>query len=254
MSKSLENRNAIVTGASRGIGSAIAYALAANGANVVITYSASAGKAEDLAKKIIADFGVKAYAIKSDASQYDSAEKLVAEVSKLFKTVDILVNNAGVDDDCLIQDLDAERFHKLLQVNTVYPVLLVKHCIPYFGTKPRVINTSSVLARQVSEYGCTYSASKAALESVTKTIAVELGQKHSLTCNALSVGTTATDMWYKSEPAVLEAYEATIKATPAASRIGEPEDIADIAVFLAGESSRWVTGSTICANGGMQFI
>ncbi|CDK28001.1 unnamed protein product [Kuraishia capsulata CBS 1993] len=254
MSKLLENRNAIVTGASRGIGAATAYTLAKNGANVVLTYATSAGKAEDLAKKIIEDFGVKAYAIKSDASEYGSAEKLVAEVSKLFKTVDILVNNAGFDDDGLIADLTEDRFHKILQVNTVYPVLLVKHCIPYFGTKPRVVNTSSVLARQVTEFACSYSASKAGLESATKSIALELGQKHELTCNAVSVGTTATDMWYRSDPAMLEAYEPQIKATPAAARIAEPQDIADIILFLSQESSRWVTGSTICANGGMQFI
>ncbi|CDK25270.1 unnamed protein product [Kuraishia capsulata CBS 1993] len=254
MGRSLENRNAIVTGASRGIGAAIAYKLAQNGANVVITYASSAGKAEDLASKIIEEFNVKAYAIKSDAGKYDAAETLVAEVTKVFKTVDILVNNVGIDDDCLVADLDAERFHRMLQVNTVYPVLLVKHCLPYFGTKPRVINTSSVSARQVCEYASAYCASKAALESVTKTIALELGQKHDLTCNALSVGTTATDMWYRSDPSILETYEPMIKATPAASRIGEPQDIADIAVFLSGETSRWVTGSTICANGGMVFI
>ncbi|CDK28757.1 unnamed protein product [Kuraishia capsulata CBS 1993] len=115
MTKLLENRNAIVTGASRGIGAGIAYALAKNGANVIITYVASASKAEDLAKKIKAEFGVEAYAIKSDASQYDAAEKLVAEATKLWKNIDIIVNNAGIDNECLLDDLTVEGFHKVLQ-------------------------------------------------------------------------------------------------------------------------------------------
>lgn len=254
MTRQLEGRNAIVTGASRGIGAGIALELAKRGANVVLTYQNSASKAEDLAKKLSEDYSVKAYAYKSDAAEYDAPGKLVEKVMKVFNTIDILVNNAGTDDDGLLEDLTAEKFHRLLQINTVYPTILVKECIPHFGTKPRIVNMSSILARQAVAYGTSYCASKAALEQVTKVMAIELGQKHELTANCVNPGATATDMWFKTDPEVIKEFEAQVQSTPAAARIGTPEDIALVVAFLVDEGSRWCTGSTVCANGGAQFV
>ena len=251
MTKSLRGKNAIVTGASRGIGKGVALELANRGANILITYNAAAHKAEEVVE-LLKGKGVKAACVQANGQDPEAPTKVVQAAASLYQTIDIIVNNAGAGDDVLFEALNYPIWSKILDTNTRFPAFLVKESIPYFGTAPRIINVSSVMGRMGGWYSAAYTASKAALEALTKVMAQELGQNHNATFNCLSTGPVDADMWMAdSAPEVLAEWEPRIALTAAGKRIAQPDDIAQIAAFLSEEGSRWVTASTICANGGL---
>lgn len=253
--KSLQSRNAIVTGGSRGIGAGIALELARRGANVLLTYNASSSQAEAHAAQLKQDFGIDAFIIQGKGSDRDAPKHIVKAAVQRWGHIDILINNAGAGDDALIQDLTHDLWDRILDCNLRFPVFLVKEAMSHFGTAPRIVNISSALARQSGAYTAAYTASKAALEGITKTMAIELGQKYGATVNCVNPGPVVTDMWLRdTDPAVLAEWDVKMKETPAAPRIGTPDDIAQIVAFLSEEGSRWSTGSTVNANGGLCFV
>lgn len=254
IARTLAGRNAIVTGGSRGIGAGIALELGKLGANVLITYEKATQAAEETVR-LIKDFGVDAIALQASGLEAESPEKIVKAVVEKWGKVDIIVNNAGIGDDILLQDLSEDELDRHLAINLKMPIFLTKAAIPHFGQAPRIVNVSSVSARMGGEYGTAYCASKAALEGATKVLAVEIGQKYNATVNCVNPGPVDTDLWRRTAPEVRQYWETEkAKDTPAAARIGTVDDVAQIVMFLCHEQSRWCTGSTICANGGMLFV
>lgn len=251
MSKSLQGRNAIVTGGSRGIGAGIALELAKRGANVLVTYNREGAAAD----KVIAELqalGVEAIGVQAGGSDRTSPERIVKAAVEKWGKIHIVVNNAGAGDDCLLEDMSHDLWDKILDCNLRFPAFLVKEAMHHFGESPRIVNISSVIARMGGSYTTAYCASKAALEGITKVWAIELGQKYNATVNCVNPGPVATDMWLRdTDPEVLKEWDTKMKETPAAPRIATPDDIAQIVAFLSEEASRWSTGSTVNANGGM---
>jgi NAD(P)-dependent dehydrogenase (short-subunit alcohol dehydrogenase family) len=254
MANTLQDRVAIVTGGSRGIGAGVAYELAVRGANVLITYNSAGKHAEEVIAKIQA-LGREAIGVQAGGSDRTAPKRIVDAAVAKWGHIDIIINNAGAGDDVLLQDLTHDIWDKVLDCNLRFPTFLVKEAIPYFGQAPRIVNISSVIARTGGSYATPYCASKAALEGVTKVWAQELGQKYGATVNCVNPGPVATDMWLRdTDPEVLKEWEPKMRETPAAPRIATADDIAQIVAFLAEERSRWSTGSTVNANGGLCFV
>lgn len=254
MSKTLDRRVAIVTGGSRGIGAGIALELATRGANLLITYNNAGTAAERVILECQAR-GVEAIGVQAAGSDRSSPERIVAAAVEKWGHIDIVINNAGVGDDCLLQQITHEVWDKILDCNLRFPTFLVKACMPHFGEAPRIVNVSSVIARMGGSYTTAYCATKAAMEGVTKVWALELGQKFGATVNCVNPGPVATDMWLRdTDPEVLKEWDTKMMDTPAAPRIATTDDIAQIIAFLAEERSRWSTGSTVNANGGLCFV
>ena len=196
--------------------------------------------------------GVAAEGVQAGGSDRDAPQRIVAKAVQLWGHIDIIINNAGAGDDCLLQDMTHELWDKVLDCNLRFPAFLVKEAIPHFGTSPRIVNISSVIARMGGSWTTAYCASKAAMEGVTKVWAQELGQKYGATVNCVNPGPVKTDMWLRdTEQAVLDEWETKMKEIPAGARIAEVDDIAQIVAFLSEETSRWCTGSTVNANGGL---
>ncbi|KAJ3580471.1 hypothetical protein NPX13_g80 [Xylaria arbuscula] len=250
---SLQGRVAIVTGGSRGIGAGIAQELGKRGAKVVITYAASSAKAEKVVE--IIKTSSDAIAIKADCMDPASPEKIVSATIQTFgERVDIIVNNAGAGDELFLEDTTLEHFDKVFYTNVRFPMFLVKSCLPYLQNGGRIVNLSSVVARQGWAMQGAYGASKACMESLARTWATELGHKYGVTVNCVNPGPVATDMWNATPPDAAPGIEGYIKSTPAAPRVGEVDDVVQIVAFLCEEGSRWVTGSTVCANGGACLV
>ena len=240
----LEGKRALVTGASRGIGAAIAKALAAEGASVAITYERSADKAGEVVREIEAAGG-KAVAFAANSADpqavRDSINKTVAELGGL----DILVNNAGIARYGNVEDISLEDIDALLNVNVKGVILASQAAIPHLGEGGRIINIGSVLGERVLFGGVTvYSATKSALRSLTAGLSRELGPR-GITANLVQPGSTDTDM----NPANGEGAETQRSAT-SLGRYGTPEDIAAAVVFLAGPGGKQITGTTITVDGG----
>jgi NAD(P)-dependent dehydrogenase (short-subunit alcohol dehydrogenase family) len=253
--KSLQDRIAIVTGGSRGIGAGIAFELANRGANILLTYNTSSEQADEVASQLQQRFKVEAFSIQAKGNDRDAPKRIVEAAVQRWGHIDIIINNAGAGDDALLEDITHEQWDKILDCNLRFPVFLVKEAMSHLGTAPRIVNVSSVLARMGGAYTAAYTASKAALEGVTKVMAIELGHKYGATVNCVNPGPVATDMWLRdTDPAVLAEWDSKMKEIPAAPRIATPDDIAQIIAFLSEEGSRWSTGSTINANGGLCFV
>jgi 3-oxoacyl-[acyl-carrier protein] reductase len=253
MSRSLQGKNAIVTGGSRGIGKGVALELARRGANVLITYNSAQEKAETAVKEIQAH-NVKSMAVQAVGEDTEAPAKVVKALVDDWGVIDIIVNAAGAGQDILIQDMDVSSWSRILDINLRFPVFLVKEAVLHFGPAPRVVNITSVMARMGGLYSGPYSASKAGLEAATKVMAQELGKKCNATFNCVMPGPTDTDLWAADTfPEVIEEWTPRITQTPAAGRIANVEDVAPIVAFLCAEESRWVTGSTVSASGGMCF-
>jgi 3-oxoacyl-[acyl-carrier protein] reductase len=254
MAQSLLDKVAIVTGGSRGLGAGIAWELAKRGVNIVITYNSAKAEADKVAKSI-EDLGREVIVVHGRGTDRNAPEQIVAAAVKKWGHIDIIVNNAAAGDDALLQDLTHELWDNLLDTNLRMPTWLVKESLPHFGPAPRIVNISSVAARAGTAYMSAYAASKAALEGITRVWAAELGQKYNLTVNCVNPGPIATDMWLRDTEATVRAdWDGTMKSTPAAPRIATPDDIAQIVAFLCEEGSRWSTGSTVNANGGLVFV
>ncbi len=245
--KLLENKTAIVTGASRGIGEAIAIKFAEHGANVVFTYLSSEERAKNLEEKLIA-FGVKAKAYKSDAGDYAAAEQLTNDVLKEFGSIDICVNNAGISKDNLLLRMTAEQWDDVMQANLKSVFNLTKQVIkPMMKARNgSIINLSSIVGMKGNAGQSSYAASKAGIIGFTKSVAQELGSRN-IRCNAIAPGFIETDMTHYLNDGGAEKWFEKIPL----NRFGKPEEVANVALFLASEMSSYVSGQVISACGAM---
>jgi 3-oxoacyl-[acyl-carrier protein] reductase len=250
--KLLEGKTAIVTGAARGIGEAIALKLAEHGANIAFTYvsDGSAEKAAALEQKLIA-LGVKAKAYKSNAGDFAACEVFVTDVLKEFGAVDICVNNAGISKDNLLLRMTPEQWDEVMTINLKSVFNMTKQVIrPMMKAKSgSIINMSSVIGEMGNAGQSSYAASKAGIIGFTKSVAKELGSRN-IRCNAIAPGFVETDMTsYLKEGEGSEKYKAGIPL----GRFASAEDIANVTLFLASNLSSYVTGQTISACGGLNI-
>jgi len=248
MSKKLSGKVAVVTGASKGIGAAIAVQLGEAGASVVVNYSSSKQGADRVVGEINGNGG-KAIAVQANVARQADIVRLFAEAKKAFGKVDILVNNAGVYQFDPIENVTAETFHRIFDLNVLGLILASQEAVKYFGDSGgNIINIGSVAATAAPPTGSVYSASKAAVDAVTKSLAKELGAKK-IRVNSINPGMVETEGVHAAGIADSEFRTITEKQTPL-GRIGQPGDIAPVAVFLASEDSKWITGETIIIAGG----
>ncbi|WP_116091052.1 SDR family NAD(P)-dependent oxidoreductase [Sphingomonas crusticola] len=243
----LTNQIALVTGASRGLGRATAARLAEAGARVIVHYSASRDAADSLVADIRAKGG-QAEAVGGDLAAADGAHKLADAVRGLgIDRLDILVANAGVANLASIEEETVEEFDRQFAVNVRAPFFLVQQLLPILGEGSRIILLSSVVARAAFDGTAAYSATKGAIEVLTRNFAKELGPR-GIRVNAIAPGAIDTDM----AQAFLGTEEGRdyIKNLQALKRIGQPDDIADAVLFLASDQSRWVDGRSLEVSGG----
>ncbi|NPV00592.1 MAG: 3-oxoacyl-[acyl-carrier-protein] reductase [Brevinematales bacterium] len=242
----VESKNAIVTGAARGIGRAIALKLASEGANVVII-DVNLDQANETAKEI-EKMGRKSIAMKVDVTSYDDVEKMIQTVAKEWGSVDILVNNAGITRDNLILRMTPEDFDLVININlkgvfngikAVFPVMMKQRA-------GKIINMASVIGQMGNVSQANYAASKAGVIALTKTAAKELA-KRGVCVNAIAPGYIQTPMTDQLSDQVKDA----IKAMIPLERLGQPEDVANMVLFLASSESDYVTGHTFNVDGGM---
>jgi 3-oxoacyl-[acyl-carrier protein] reductase len=250
--KKLAGKVAVVTGASKGIGAAIAKLLADEGASVVVNYSSS----KDGAARVVAEItgkGGKAVAVQANVAKKADIQRLFAETKAAFGRLDVLVNNAGIYEFSPLAEVTAEHFHKLFDLNVLGLILTTQEAAKHFGPDGgSVVNISSVVSTYGVPSGSVYSATKAAVDAVTRSLAKELGARK-IRVNSInpgmietegtaSAGITASDSEFKKQ---------MIALTPL-GRIGQPQDIAPAAVYLASSDSAWVTGETLFISGGMR--
>ncbi len=245
--KLLENKVAIVTGASRGIGEAIALKFAEQGAHVAFTYRSSEEKARVLEDKL-KGLGVNAKSYKSDAADYGAAEQLAADVMKEFGNIDICVNNAGISKDNLLMRLTEEQWDEVMQANLKSVYNLTRQVIrPMMKARTgSIINLSSVVGMRGNAGQSSYAASKAGIIGFTKSIALELGSRN-IRCNAIAPGFVETDMTHYLKDGGAEKWFEKIPL----QRFGKPEEIADAALFLASDMSTYISGQVLSVCGGM---
>jgi len=250
MSKKLAGKVAIVTGASKGIGTSIALHLAAEGAAIVVNYATS----KEGADKVVAEItkqGGKAVAVKANVSQQADIKHLFAETIKAFGKVDILVNNAGIYEFAPLEAVTAEHFHKLFDLNVLGLVLTTQEAVKHFGTRGgNVINISSVVATATPATTTIYSATKAAVDAVTRSLAKELGPRK-IRVNSINPGMVETEGVHAAGMSQGD-FRKQIEAQTPLGRIGQPKDIGPAAVFLASDDSSWITGETLYISGGMR--
>jgi 3-oxoacyl-[acyl-carrier protein] reductase len=243
----LQNKVALVTGASRGIGREIAKKFASQGANVAFTYLSSIEKGQALEAELVA-YGIKAKGYRSDASDFAAAEQLVVDVVADFGTLDILVNNAGITRDTLLMRMSEEQWDDVLRVNLKSVFNLTKAAIkPMMRAKNgSIINMTSVVGLMGNAGQANYSASKAGIIGFTKSIAKELGSRN-IRSNAIAPGFIETEMTGELNEKALEDW---LKNIPL-KRAGGGEDVANACVFLASDMSKYITGQTLQVDGGM---
>ena len=245
--KLLEGKVAIITGASRGIGSGIAKVFAQQGANVAFTYSSSAESAMALENELNA-LGIKAKGYQSNAADFSDAHKLVDDVIAEFGTIDILINNAGITKDNLLMRMSEEDFDKVIEINlkSVFNMTKAVQKIMLKNRKGSIVNMSSVVGVKGNAGQANYAASKAGMIGFTKSIALELGSRN-IRCNAIAPGFIETEMTAKLNEDVVKGWRDAIPL----KRGGTPEDVANVCVFLGSEMSAYVTGQVINVDGGM---
>jgi len=246
----LENKVAIVTGGSRGIGEAIVLKLAESGANVGFTYVSSDEKAKALEEKVNA-MGVKAKAYKSNAAAFPDCEKVVNDILKEFGTVDILVNNAGISKDNLLLRMSPEQWDEVMANNLKSVFNMTKQVIrPMMKARSgSVINMSSIIGMRGNAGQSSYAASKAGIIGFTKSVAAELGSRN-IRCNAIAPGFVETDMTHYLKEG--EAAKLFLEKIPL-GRFGSAEEIANVTLFLASDMSSYITGQVISTCGGLNM-
>jgi len=245
--KLLENKNTIITGASRGIGRGIALYFAKLGANIAFTFNSSEGPALELQKELEAE-GVKAKAYQSDASDFDQAQNLVKQVLEDFRHVDVLINNAGITKDNLLMRMSEDDFNQVIQVN-LNSVFNMTKAILRPMLKQRggsIINISSVVGVKGNAGQGNYAASKAGAIGFSKSMALELGSRNIRT-NVVAPGFIETEMTAKLDEKTVQGWRDAIPL----KRGGTPEDVAGACAFLASDMSAYVTGQTLHVDGGM---
>jgi 3-oxoacyl-[acyl-carrier protein] reductase len=243
----LTGKVAIVTGASKGIGSSIAKHLAAEGASVVVNYSSSKEDANKVVAEISANGG-KAAAVQGNIAKKADIERLFAETRNAFGPLDILVNNAGVYEFLPLENVTEEHFHRQFNLNVLGLILATQEAAKQFDSKGgSVINISSVASTATPPTGSVYSATKAAVDAVTKALAKELGPRK-IRVNAINPGMVETEGLHAS--GIAENLRPQVEAQTPLGRIGQPHDIATAAVFLASSDSAWITGENFVVAGG----
>lgn len=246
--KKLANKVAVVTGASKGIGAGIAKDLAAEGAAVVVNYASSKEGAEKVVAEIVNNGG-RAIAIQGDVSKAADVEKLFDETKKAFGGIDILVNNAGVYKFNTIEEVTEEEFHRQFNTNVLGLLLATRSAVKNFGENGgSVINIGSVVSRITPPASSIYTATKGAVDSITHVLSKELGPRK-IRVNSINPGMVETEGAHAAGIIGSDFQTFAEKSTPL-GRIGQPDDIAPLAVFLASDDSRWLTGETLLAGGG----
>ncbi|KXJ50393.1 MAG: 3-ketoacyl-ACP reductase [Thalassospira sp. Nap_22] len=241
-----QNKTAIITGASRGIGVALAKRLAADGFNVVINYASSAGPAEELADSLKSQ-GHNAIAIKADIARPDAVKALFDKTIAEFGGVDVIVNNAGVMTTTPIADMDDATYDAMMDINVRGTFNMLREGAKHLRDHGRVINFSTTALHLKLPGYAVYNATKAAVEAMTGVFAKELRGRQ-ITVNAVAPGPVATELFLNGKT---DEQIANFAKMPPLERLGEPDDITGVVSFLAGPDSGWVDGQTIRANGGL---
>jgi 3-oxoacyl-[acyl-carrier protein] reductase len=248
MSERLAGKVAVVTGASKGIGSAIARSLAAEGAAVVVNYASSKAGAEKVVAEITGKGG-KAVAVQADVASPEDIRRLFAETKRAFGRLDVLVNNAGVYDFAPLEAITPEHFHRQFDLNVLGLILTTQEAVKHFGPEGgSVVNISSVVGKLALPNAMVYSATKAAVDSVTRTLSAELGPKK-VRVNAVNPGMVVTEGNASAADAENE-FRKVVEAYTPLGRIGQVDDIAPAVVFFASDDAKWVTGETLYIAGG----
>ena len=245
--KNLENKTAIITGGSKGIGKGIVEKFAQEGCNIAFTYLSSESSAIEVEKNA-KSYGVKVIKYKSDASNFDQSSELIENVIKDFGSYDILINNAGITRDNLLLRMDEDSWKKVIDINLNSCFNLTKCAIREFMKKKDgvIINISSIVGVKGNAGQCNYSASKAGINGFTKSIALELGSRN-IRCNAIAPGFIETDMTNKGDGKLLENW---IESIPL-KRAGNVSDVANLCSYLASDKASYITGQIIKVDGGL---
>ena len=247
MSK-LKGKVAVVTGASKGIGAGIAKALGAEGAAVVVNYASSKDGAERVVAEIKAQGG-QAIAVKGDVAKAADVQRLFDETKKAFGAVDVLVNNAGVYKFAPLPEITEDEFHRHFNTNVLGTILATKEAARHFGESGgSVINISSIASEEAVPGAAVYSATKGAVDTLTRVLAAELGPRK-IRVNVIAPGGVETEGTH-SAGVIGSDFEKQMIARTALGRLGQPDDIAKVAVFLASDDSAWMTGERLAASGG----
>ena len=248
--RKLEDKVAIVTGASKGIGASIAKHLAAEGAAVVVNYASSREGADRVVAEI-ARAGGRAIAIQADLAKPADVDRLFAETAKAFGRLDVLVNNAGIYEFRPLEDITPEHFHQYFDVNVLGVLLASREAVKHFGPAGgSIINLSSGATRLTPANSAVYSATKAAVEAITGVLAKELGPRR-IRVNAVLPGVVLTE-GVRAGGFDEGDFRKEMEARTPLGRIGQPEDIAPAVVFLAAEDSAWITGESLLVAGGLR--
>jgi 3-oxoacyl-[acyl-carrier protein] reductase len=243
----LSGKVAVVTGASKGIGAAIAKSLSAAGAAVAVNYALGKEGAERVVSDIKAKGG-RAIAVKGDVAKAAEVQQLFAETKQAFGRIDVLVNNAGVYKFGSLEEVTEDEFHREFDTNVLGTILATQEAVKHFGPDGgSVINISSIASRGFPN-AAVYSATKGAVDAVTRGLAAELGPRK-IRVNAIAPGGVETEGLRSTGISGSEFEKAMVAATPL-GRVGQPDDIARVAVFLASDESAWLTGERLAASGG----
>jgi 3-oxoacyl-[acyl-carrier protein] reductase len=248
MSK-LSGKVAVVTGASKGIGAGIARALAAEGASVVVNYASSRQGADEVVADIVRKGG-KAVAVGGDVAKSAQVKDVIGAAIGHYGRLDILVNNSGVYEFAPVQDFTEEQFHRQFNVNVLGVLLATQAALPHLSEGASIINVSSVVTQALPPGTSVYSGTKGAVDAITGVLANELGPKR-IRVNAINPGVVHTEGTV-SAGFIGSDFEKGVVAQTPLGRTGQPEDIARLAVFLASDDARWVTGEHIAASGGFR--
>lgn len=246
--RKLAGQVAVVTGASKGIGAQIAKALAAEGAAVVVNYASSKAGADQVISEIISGGG-KAAAVQADMSKPDDIRRLFAQAKQAFGRLDVLVNNAGIYEFAPLEAITADHYHKQFNLNVLGLILATKEAVPHFGVNGgSVVNISSIVSKIAVPGGAVYSATKAAVDAITRALGAELGPKK-IRVNSVNPGLIETEGTTTSGITQSDMRKAIESQTPL-GRIGQVGDIAPAVVYLASDDAKWVTGESLFITGG----
>jgi len=246
----LNNKVAVVTGASKGIGAGIAKGLAAEGARVVVNYASS----KEGADRVVAEIeraGGQAIAVQGDVSKGDEVQHIFAETEKAFGRLDVLVNNAAIYQFAPLGEITEEHIHKHFDINVTGLILTTQEAVKHFGPEGgSIINISSTATFMAVPTSTVYTASKSAVDAVTRVLAKELGPKK-IRVNSINPGPVETEGLHAAGVVGSDFLKQMVTQTPL-GRVAQPEDIAPVAVFLASEDSGWLTGEIVAASGGLR--
>lgn len=249
MAKKLDGKVAIVTGASKGIGASIALQLAKEGASVVVNYSSSKEGAQKVVSEITKNGG-KAIAIQANVANPKEIKKLFSETKKAFHGLNILVNNAGIYEFAPIEELTPENFHKTFDLNVLGLLLVTKEALKYFVSSGSIVNISSIVSKYSIANAAVYSASKAAVDAITKSLGQELGPRN-IRVNCVNPGMIETEGTHSA--GILDSdFRKKVEMQTPLGRIGLPKDVASAVAFLASDDASWITGETLFITGGFR--